>query len=88
MKRSQVVLFSRLFGLDDPGPILKEVWSRLDTVVTERNNIAHGSLTADEVGRRYSLDDATELCRLWELRWSEFLSAAEVAGSTRAFYRT
>jgi hypothetical protein len=88
MKRSQVVLMAGLFGLGDPGTILKEVWARLDTIVTERNSIAHGGVTADEVGRRYSLDDMRVLCNLWELRWSEFLTAAEVAGSNRDFYRT
>ena len=57
MKRSQVSLFCDIFELGDPGTILKEVWGRLDTIVTERNGIAHGRLTPEEVGRNYSLAD-------------------------------
>jgi hypothetical protein len=87
MKRSQVTLFTDLMGLPHPGPVLKEVWARLDTVVGERNNIAHGNLTADEVGRRYSVVDVQALTYLWGIRWAEFLDAVEQAAATRDFYR-
>lgn len=61
MRRSQVSLFCELLGIGDPGPILREVWSRLDTVVIARNDIAHGTVTPDEVGRRYSVDEVRAL---------------------------
>jgi hypothetical protein len=87
MRPSQVSLFCSLFGLGDPGPILREVWSRLDSIVIARNDIAHGTLTADEVGRRYSVDEMRALAFLWQVRWTEFLDQVERLGATREFYR-
>lgn len=87
MKRSQVTLFAELMGLPSPGPILQEVWARLDTVVTERNSIAHGNLTADDVGRNYTITEVTVLAYFWELRWTQFLDAVEAVASIRDFYR-
>lgn len=88
MKQSQVRTFCTLFDLGPPGPLLREVWSRLDTIVTERNGIAHGRLTADQVGRNYSIQDMEALVTMWHLRWGEFLDHAEAKASTRDFYRT
>jgi hypothetical protein len=87
MKRSQVALFCDIFELGDPGPILAEVWSRLDTVVTERNGIAHGRLTPEEVGRRYSLSDVRGLVDIWERRWLCFIDHIESVAQDRSFYR-
>lgn len=44
MKSSQVRLLFEIFDLGDPGSVLKEIWPRLDAIVIERNNIAHGAL--------------------------------------------
>jgi hypothetical protein len=88
MKRTQVSTFCSLFELGDPGPILREVWDRLDTIVTERNDIAHGKATADEVGRRYSIGEAKALVAVWHQRWGEFLDWVETSGSTRDFFRS
>lgn len=87
MKSSQVRLVCDLFDLGDPGPILKEVWSRLDTVVTERNHIAHGKSTPEEIGRNYSLADINTLVDLWEKRWSEFLQHVGTQAASRDFFR-
>ena len=87
MRTSQVSLLCELFDIGDPGPILQEVWGRLDTVVVERNSIAHGTTTADEVGRRYTIHDLRTHVDDWQLRWSEFLDHVETMGSTRDFYR-
>ncbi len=87
MKRSQVALFCDVFELGNPGPILQEVWGRLDTVVTERNGIAHGRLTPEEVGRNYSLGDIRTLVDLWEERWVAFIGHVESQASDRGFYR-
>jgi hypothetical protein len=88
MQTPQVTTFCRIFGLGDPAPVLREVWSRLDTIVTERNGIAHGRLTPDEVGRTYSLADLNSLVDLWEQRWGDFLRWVEQQASTRDFFRT
>jgi hypothetical protein len=87
MKASQVELFFDLFCVGDPATVLGEVWPRLDTVVRDRNAIAHGRETADQVGRRYTFDDVMALIYLWHLRWAGFLDHVESLGQTRDFYR-
>jgi hypothetical protein len=87
MKRSQVSLFFDIFELGDPGAILKEVWVNLDAIVAERNNIAHGKATPEEVGRAYSRDDVRTLVDSWETRWLEFIGHVESKASVRDFYR-
>lgn len=87
MKRSQVILFCEIFDLGDPGPVLREVFSRLDTVVTERNGIAHGRLTPEEVGRNYSLADIQMLVDVWQTRWIAFIDHVESRAKHRSFYR-
>jgi hypothetical protein len=87
MKRSQLMLFCDLFELGDPGPVLREVLSRLDTVVTERNGIAHGRLTPEEVGRNYSLAEIRALVDVWQQRWNAFIDHVESRAQHRSFYR-
>lgn len=86
MKSSQVVVFCELFDLGDPARILKEVWSRLDAIVTERNSIAHGKLTPEEVGRNYSRDDIERLITLWQNRWIEFIRHVSTCASSNNFF--
>jgi hypothetical protein len=87
MKCSQVTIFCEIFELGDPGPILREVWDRLDTIVTQRNGIAHGGLTPEEVGRNYSLSDIQILMNLWLQRWTSFIDHIEARAQNREFYR-
>lgn len=87
MRASQVSLVAKLFGMDDPGTILKEVWGRLDTLVVERNGIAHGRLTAGEVGRNYTPAEVHALAYLWCQRWTEFLDHVETKAASRSFFR-
>ena len=86
-RRSQVLTFCRVFGLAPPAPILREVWQRIDTIVAERNSIAHGRETPSDVGRRYSLTELNALVDLWDKRWMEFITWVESAASSRDFYR-
>jgi hypothetical protein len=85
--KTQVRTFCDIFGLSDPASVLQEVWDRLDTVVADRNSVAHGKETPDEVGRRYTLPEINELVRLWDERWTEFINWVEAAAATRDFYR-
>ncbi|MEU2073961.1 MAE_28990/MAE_18760 family HEPN-like nuclease [Streptomyces sp. NPDC013489] len=87
MKTPQVATLCEVYGLNHPGPILREVWGRIDTVVTERNSIAHGQRTPEEVGRAYSIAELRNLVDIWERRWCEFLADVEGMASTRDFYR-
>jgi hypothetical protein len=68
MKNSQVAVFCRVFDLGDPLPVLREVWPRINIVVDQRNGIAHGRLTPEEVGRTYTHAEVLGLISLWELR--------------------
>lgn len=86
MKRGQVMTFCSIFELGDPAPVLREVFMRLDTIVSERNAIAHGEQTTTEVGRRYTAADLHNLVDLWERRWNEFLTWVEAQASRREFY--
>lgn len=86
-RRSQVLTFCKVFNLGDPAPILREAWNRLDTIVAERNAVAHGRLTAGDVGRNYSPADMQRLVEIWELRWNEFINWVESAAVTRDFFR-
>lgn len=86
-KRAQVLTFCEIFGLGNPGPILREVWERLDTVVSERNSIAHGSSTPGDVGRRYSEQEIRKRLEEWGNRWGEFIGWIEKSASGRDFFR-
>lgn len=88
MKPSQVELFCELFRLGHPARVLREVWPRLDQVVRDRNAVAHGNETAEQVGRRYSFDDVLVLTYFWHLRWHEFADHVEHSGSVRSFFRS
>lgn len=87
MRPSQVLVFCDILGLGNPGPILREVWGRLDTIVTERNLIAHGAATADQVGRNYSIADIRNLVVIWHQRWGDFLTWVESHCADRSFFR-
>lgn len=87
MKTAQVVTLCEVYGLNPPGPILREAWGRINTVVSERNSIAHGQRTPEEVGRNYSIGELRNLVDIWERRWCEFLADVENKASTREFYR-
>ena len=86
-RRSQVLTFCKVFGLTDPGPILREAWQRLDTIVSERNSIAHGREAPGDVGRRYTQQELNDLVDLWDARWMEFLTWVESTAQSRDFYR-
>jgi hypothetical protein len=88
MKRSQVILWCEVFGINNPGSILYRTWSIFDTVVANRNGISHGRLTADQVGRQYSEGEIRKLVSDWREDWLDFLQVVETSASNRDFFRT
>ena len=86
MRREQIMSFCGAFGLADPAPVLREAWDRIDNIVAQRNAIAHGERTPDEVGRSYTIDDIRELVLVWEARWFDFLAWVERQADSRAFF--
>jgi len=87
MRRSQVTLWCSLFSAGDPAPILRNIWQQIDTVVIQRNGIAHGRLTPQEVGRSYSEADMRALVDDWDSDWARFLDHIEQLAVARDFYR-
>lgn len=87
MRRQQVATICQVLTLGDPAPVLRDVWDRIDTIVDERNKIAHGAETADEIGRRYTIGEVRALVSLWLQRWTDFLNWVESRGSGREFFR-
>ncbi|MEJ1938614.1 hypothetical protein WDZ92_51115, partial [Nostoc sp. NIES-2111] len=86
MKTSQILLLCEVFDLGNPAPVMREAWDRINGIVDERNSIAHGRQTPEEVGRRYSHDDLLKLIDLWEARWTEFLNWVDSTCKDQPFY--
>jgi hypothetical protein len=87
MKASQVTLWCEIFNIANPDLILHRTWATIDAVVAERNGIAHGRLTADEVGRRYTEGEIRQLVNDWRDDWLDFLQTVERFARSRDFYR-
>ncbi|WP_327041610.1 hypothetical protein OG400_32430 [Micromonospora ureilytica] len=87
MKASQIKVWCDLFAIPAPHRILFRTWNTIDAVVSDRNGIAHGRLTADEVGRRYTEPELRQLISDWKDDWLDFLCAVEERAKSRDFYR-
>lgn len=87
MKTSQITVWCELFDIPNPHLLLHRTWGKIDTVVSERNAIAHGRLTADQVGRGYAEQDIKQLIEDWRLDWIDFLNDVDIRASTRDFFR-
>lgn len=87
MKSSQIILWCKLFEIPDPHLILHRTWRLIDAVVAQRNGIAHGRLTADQVGRDYSETEVRQLIADWRDDWIDFLQVVESKATSRDFYR-
>lgn len=88
MKRSQIELWCELFSMNDPHLILHRTWGSIDAIVSQRNAIAHGRQTPDDVGRDYTELEIRALVADWRDDWLDFLEAVRVAGLSRDFYRS
>jgi hypothetical protein len=87
MKRSQIETWARLFNIGSPEKLLSRTWSGIDAVVAQRNGVAHGRLTPQEVGRNYSEAEVRQLITDWALDWDEFLIHVALLASSRDFFR-
>ncbi len=86
-RRSQVQVWCGIFGVPRPDLLLGRIWQKIDSVVTDRNGIAHGRLTPDMVGRRFTEDEIKSLVADWHHDWSNFLREVGRLASTRDFFR-
>lgn len=87
MKSSQIKLWCDIFEVGPPQKYLHRTWTSVDAIVAQRNQIAHGAATPDEVGRDYTEADIRSLIENWRLDWSDFLLHVENLGSSRDFFR-
>ncbi|WP_367402092.1 hypothetical protein [Kocuria marina] len=87
MKTSQIKVWCDTFEIGPPQRILRRTWGSVDTIVMQRNHIAHGAQTPDEVGREYSEAEIRTLIEDWRQDWTDFLVHVEQLGSSRDFYR-
>lgn len=86
MKRSQVLIFCQFFNLGEAIGSLGKVHNIIDNIVSQRNQIAHGELTAQEVGRNYSEVDIDSLINDWENGWSNFLDSVSSIVSNKTYF--
>lgn len=87
MKQSQVEVWARTFQIGPPAAVLKRVWNNINAVVTQRNKIAHGELTPQDVGRDYTEGEIRTLVADWHADWDDFLIHVENCARTRDFFR-
>lgn len=87
MRDSQVELWCDLFDIGRPAAILTRTWNDLNGVVADRNAIAHGRLTPEVVGRRYTETELRDLVENWSADWRDFLNHVEGLASSRSFFR-
>jgi len=87
MKRSQIETWARLFNIGHPAKVLRRTWSGIDGVVAQRNGIAHGRLTPQEVGRTYTEAEIRQLTSDWAQDWDDFLSHVDRLAASRDFFR-
>jgi hypothetical protein len=88
MRPSQVELWCRIFDLPHPGSTLGKTWTYLNAVVVDRNSIAHGQVTPDVVGRRFTETEIRIMVEDWRKDWVRFIQLVGTRGSSRDFYRT
>lgn len=87
MKRSQIIVWCELFDVGHPGALLSNIWDNIDGVVAQRNGIAHGRLTPQEVGRNYTEREIRRLVDNWLDDWVGFLKHVGQLASSRDFFR-
>ncbi|QEM45758.1 hypothetical protein [Mycolicibacterium grossiae] len=87
MKRSQIVVWCELFDVGHPGALLSRTWNNIDGIVAQRNGIAHGRLTPQEVGRNYTESEIRQLVDDWLDDWNMFLDHVGQLASSRDFFR-
>lgn len=87
MKRSQIQLWCKLFDIPAPGGLLRRTWPDIDSIVAQRNGVAHGRLTPEEVGREYTEGEIRVLIESWRLDWTDFLTDVGTRARSRDFFR-
>lgn len=85
-KRSQIKLWCDIFSIPNPEGLLSRVWGHINAVVDNRNAIAHGRLTAGQVGRDYTERDIRSLVNDWHHDWSQFLCEVGKIASSKDFF--
>jgi hypothetical protein len=88
MKASQIELWCKVFDVGPPQAVLQRTWGSVNAIVSQRNAIAHGQRTPDDVGRNYTEADIRTLIQEWRDDWTDFLAHIGALASSRDFFRT
>ncbi len=86
MRETQVKCFCDFFDLPNPEPILEKAWNMIPAVTNARNGIAHGVLTAEEVGRNMSYSDTIGQISTWQEKWLLFVDFVESIVGSETYY--
>lgn len=89
MKRSQVELWFKVFDAGNPWEVFDYyMFDNFNTVVRNRNKIAHGEDSPENIGGSFTFEEMTRWVSSWENSWLSFISHIENLGSKREFYRS
>lgn len=86
MNESQVVLFCEIFAVSDWRKALGKSFALLSEIRDGRNAVAHGRMTAEEVGRRTTYGDTLTKIDEWEAGWKRFLDQVEALAAHRSYF--
>lgn len=78
MRQEQLKTIARVYGLSDPAPKLRRVHTELNSVVDQRNQVAHGSIPPSDIGRLYSQESIEKKVLSWKTRFTEWVRTVEV----------
>jgi hypothetical protein len=86
-RHSQLILIFEVFGIKRSPTRRQAHLYRIDEVVGHRNQIAHGSETAAEVGRRYTREEIHQCIRQMESVCKSLVSVVDKFCCTPSFHK-
>lgn len=86
MDASQVAVFCDVFAFPRWKQELGRALPLLSGIRNDRNAVAHGRLTAEEVGRDKTYQEALSTIDHWEEGWYRFLDMVENLTSQRSYF--
>ncbi|TFC01623.1 hypothetical protein E3O42_09620 [Cryobacterium adonitolivorans] len=86
MDESQITLFCEVFAISGWAATLGKAFFLLQEVREGRNAVAHGRMTAEEVGKSKTFGDTINKIGDWDEGWNRFLDSVEALGSARSHF--
>lgn len=86
MKYEQLKLFCIFFQLQNALHDLGSINNQLDGIVAQRNKIAHGESSPEQIGSNYSPNEINQLISEWKNGWIAFLNSALAITSDKHYW--